>query len=368
MSLKRPVKETIIIYLSDISAVWSNVWPVLAAILFFGFIILVHELGHFSAAKLFKVKVNEFSIGMGPVLFKKHGKETDYSLRAFPIGGFVSMEGEDSESDDEHSFSNQYPWKKAVILAAGAFNNILLGLIIMAVILSQDLIGIPQVAAFSKDAVSSNYGLSAGDTITEVNGHRIYTEYDLSFYMQRDTDSIMDFAVERDGKTVILRSVKFAQTESGGKTYTVYDFSITGLKPTFAHVVKYSFLDSASIARMVLVSFGDIFTGNFDPDDLSGPIGTVGIIADTAQQAETTTDYSSLMIIMALITINIGVFNLLPLPALDGGHLFFVFLEGVRRKKVPAKVEAAIHSAGLAALLILMVIVTFNDIFNLVKG
>ena len=348
-----------------LSKAFSTIWPILLALLFFGIIIMTHEFGHFIFAKIFKVKVNEFSIGMGPALFKKKKGDTDYALSLFPIGGYVAMEGEDEDSADENSFNNKPAWQRAIIIIAGATINILTGVIIMAIILSSSkLIGTPSIAEFAKDATSSSYGLEEGDRIVAINGNKIYTEYDLSYFMMRDKDAVIDFVVERDGKMMPLRSVKFDTEKIEGHTVVKYDFSILGVKPDFKNVVKYSFMNSFSVARIVAVSFADLVTLNFSLNDLSGPVGTVDIIADTTSEAVHTMNFTSLLNMMAFIAINIGVFNLIPFPALDGGRFFLIAIEGVTGKKVPAKVEAAINATGLILLLGLMVVVTINDIIK----
>lgn len=359
----------IILQLASIGSIWSSVWPFLVAVLFFGVIIFIHELGHFTTAKLFKVRVNEFAIGMGPSLFKFKKGETQYSIRLFPIGGYVNMEGEDEESDEEASFNRKPPWKRAIILSAGALINLIFGIILMALIIStsDSKIGTPKIAQFiGEKPQSQEYGLKVGDKIKKINGNKVYTTYDINFFMMRDKDAVMDFTVERDGKTVKLNSVKFETRDIDGITAVIYDFKIVGIDKTFGSVVKYSCLESLSIARMVWLSLFDIVTMQFSLNDLSGPIGTMEIIADTASQA-TNADYSGILTIMAFITINVGVFNLLPLPALDGGRLFFVMVEGIRRKPIPQKYEALVHSIGIVLLLGLMAFVTFNDIVNIFK-
>ena len=343
--------------------IWSTVWPILVAILFFGVIIMTHELGHFTFARIFKVKINEFSIGMGPAFFKKKKGDTTYALRLLPIGGYVAMEGEDAESPDENAFNAKPAWQRAIIIIAGATVNIITGIIIMAIILANsDLIGTPAISQFSENAASREGGLREGDRIVAIGNDKIYTEYDLSFYMMRDEDAVFDFIVKRDGEEKQIRSVKFDTAEVDGVTTVVYDFAIIGVEPSFGSVLKYSLLDSLSIARIVWTSLYDIVTFNFDLKNLSGPIGTVDIIADTTTDAVDTMDFSRLLTIMAFIAINIGVFNLIPFPALDGGRFLLIIFEGITGKKVPLKVEAAINNAGLIFLLGLMAVVTINDI------
>ncbi len=357
------------ISLVSAGAVWGKVWPILIAILFFGLIVFFHELGHFTFAKIFKVKVNEFAMGMGPTLFKFKKGETKYALRLFPIGGFVSMEGEDEESDNEGALCNKPAWQRFIIVAAGGTVNLIMGVIIVAIMLSQtELIGLPEIHSFHENSVSSQYGLQEKDEIKKINGKRVYSEYDLSFLMSRDKDGTIDFVVERDGEEVNLDGVKFQTFDNNGTLTIVYDFIIKGVEPTFLSVVKGAVLESVSIGRIVWISLLDLVTGQYGLSDLSGPIGTVTYIADAAEIAKQETDYSYLLTMLAMITINIGLFNLLPLPALDGGRLFFILIEMIFRKPVPRKYEGWVHATGLVLLLILMAVISFSDIWRLIKG
>lgn len=348
---------------------WSKVWPFLVAILFFGLLISIHELGHFTFAKLFKVKVNEFALGMGPAIFKKKKGETIYALRLLPIGGYVSMEGEDEESTDENAFNKKKVWQKIIIVAAGAIMNLILGVVIVATCLSmEDLIGTTQIVDFQENAVSQQSGLMVNDQIMEIDGHKVFSDMDISFLMTRSEDGIFDMTVRRDGKVVELSDVKFETTFEQGYAIIKYDFIILGKEPTFLGVVINAVKQSISIGRLVWLSLFDLVTGRFGLSDLSGPVGTVNILADVASSAaQSRANLISALNLMAFISINIGLFNLLPLPALDGGRLFFLLIEGIRRKPINPKYEGYVHGAGLALLLLLMVVVTFNDILNLIK-
>lgn len=357
------------ISLVSAGAVWGKVWPILLAILFFGLIVFFHELGHFTFAKLFKVKVNEFAMGMGPTLFKFKKGETKYALRLLPIGGFVSMEGEDEDSENENAFCNKPAWQRFIIVAAGGVINLIMGVIIVAIMLSQtDLIGLPEIHSFHENSVSSQYGLQVKDEIKKINGKNVYSEYDLSFLMQRDKDGVFDFVVERNGEKVELNGVKFATYDNNGTLTIIYDFIIKGVEPSVLGVAKNAVLESVSIGRIVWISLLDLVTGQYGLSDLSGPIGTVTYIADAAEIAQQETDYSYLLTMLAMITINIGLFNLLPLPALDGGRLFFILVEMIFRKPVPRKYEGWVHATGLVLLLILMAVISFSDIWRLIKG
>ena len=350
--------------------IWSKVWPFLVAILFFGLLISIHELGHFTFAKLFKVKVNEFALGMGPAIFKKKRGDTLYALRLLPIGGYVSMEGEDTESQDENAFNRKKVWQRIIIVAAGAIMNLILGVVIVATVLSmEDLIGTNQILEFHKDAISQQTGLKVGDEFLEIDGHRVFSDTDISFLMGRSDDGVFDMTVLRDGEKVELKDVTFKTEKDGKYTFITYDFIILGEETNFFNVVENSFRRSASIARLVWLSFFDLVTGRYGLTDLSGPVGTVNVIADAAAGAVESKDgLITALTMMAFISINIGIFNLIPLPALDGGRLFFLIIEGIRRKPINPKYEGYVHGAGLALLLLLMLVVTFNDIVTLIKN
>ena len=348
----------------------SKIWPYAVAIFFFGILIAIHETGHFTFAKLFKVKVNEFSLGMGPALLKKRRGETLYALRLFPIGGYVSMEGEDEDSADSNAFNNKKVWQRFIILAAGAAMNLILGLILVCIVLSmEELVGTNTVRNFYENAKSQQTGLKVNDEIIKIDGRRVISDMDISFLMGRSDDGIYDMTVIRDGEKVELKDVTFESREEDGHLYVTYDFVIIGEKPTFFNVFAGTFQRSASIVRIVWLSLFDLVTGKYGITDLSGPVGTVNIIAETTAEAAVNREgLINALNLMALVAINIGVFNLLPLPALDGGRLFFLLIEGIRRKPINPKYEGYVHAAGLVLLLGLMLVVTFNDIVSLIKG
>lgn len=364
----------------SIASVWGAVWPYLVAILLFGVIIAIHEFGHFFFAKLFKVRVNEFALGMGPAILKKKIGETKYSLRLFPIGGYVSMEGEDKESEDERAFNKKKPYQRFIIVAAGAILNLLLGIIVVAVCVSmQDLVGTRMVHSFDDNAISCNYGLQPGDEIIKINNTHVYSSRGIGFNMVRDSDNKLDLTVIRKGEKIELKNVEFRQFEVDGRLYVEQDFYIVGTAPEYVsvlgkqiispstvwNVLKNSVLDSASIVQMVRLSLVDLCTGKYGMKDLSGPIGTISAIADSTAQGPTAKDklYTALTL-LSYITINVGVFNLLPVPALDGGRLFFIFIEMIRRKPINPKKEGIIHTVGLVLLLLFMLIISISDIIK----
>ncbi len=352
--------------LNTILSVWSSVWPYLLAIFLFGILIAIHEFGHFSFAKLFKVKVNEFALGMGPKILSKKKGDTAYSLRLFPIGGFVSMEGEDEDSADDAAFNKKPAWQRFIIIAAGAILNLFLGILVVGICLScSELVGTRVVHSFDTDATSQASGLQVGDEIIEINNTPIYSFKGISFNLIRDNDSKVDMVVRRNGEKVELNGVEFSQFEFEGRSYVKQDFIIVGEEPTVKNVVKNAFLDSASIVQMVRLSLFDLVTGKYGVKDVSGPVGTISAIAESTAEPEALADkLLTALNFLSMITINVGVFNLLPLPALDGGRLFFLFIEMIRRKPIPAEKEGKVHTVGLILLLALMAVITISDIIK----
>lgn len=337
---------------------------IVIAILLFGFMIFFHELGHFATAKWAGVRVNEFSIGMGPKIFSFTKGETDYSLRLLPIGGFVAMEGEDEESDDERRFMACPVWKRIIITSAGAVMNLILGFAVVLVLTcGQTLLGTTTVASFLENSSSSEY-LEAGDKILAVNGEKAGCDYDIVYSLIRDTDGIVSMDVLRGGEKVHLDKVVFDTRETNGMQAIILDFSILGEEPTFFGRIGYSFRWTWSLVKLVWRSLGDIISGEFGISQLSGPIGVTETISDAVQK----TNYKGLLLILAVITVNLGVFNLLPLPALDGGRIFFMVIELFRGKPINQKVEGIIHAVGMGLLMLLMVVVAYNDIARLITG
>lgn len=337
---------------------------ILLGILVFGAIILIHELGHFLTAKSQGVSVPEFSIGMGPELFHITKGETQYTLRLLPIGGYVAMEGEDEESTDDRAFCNKKPLQKILIIVAGASMNLLLGfLIILALVCAKPMIGSTQVSVFDPEAVSSEK-LQVGDEILEINGYNVHTSNDLVYAFIDVGDQPVQMTVRRNGEIVQLTDVPFAYEQIEGQTIVKLDFKVQGLKKTPLLALKESWYMTTGMVKQVWTSFGKLITGQFHMNQLSGPVGVTQVIGEVAS----TRNYSNFFLLVAFITINIGVFNLLPLPALDGGRLIFLLIELVRGKPVPAKYEGYIHAAGLFLFMGLMLFVTFQDIVRLIQG
>lgn len=348
----------------SLGTVWGKIWPILFAILFFGIIIALHEFGHFITAKIFGIKVNEFAIGMGPTLLKKVKGETQYSLRLFPIGGFVSLEGEDEESDDSRAFGNQKAWKRFIVIAAGATLNIILGLALMGVVLGiEGQISTTVVSAVSQNMSQSENGIEVGDKVLTINGSKVISARDLYYQLYRDDDGIFDITVKRGNEKIQLSNISVRYSAEKG----FCDFVVGSTKVSALNIFPGAAKETASMTKLIFLSLADMVRGQYGLKDLSGPIGTIGIVAETAGNAVSSADYSGIIFILAFITVNIGIVNLLPLPALDGGRLFFIVIEGICRKPVPKKFEAVVHAAGLILLLGLMVLISFNDIVNLVR-
>ncbi len=374
-----------------------TVLKIVAALLIFGVIIMVHEFGHFIVAKWMKVRVNEFAIGMGPKLISWGKGETTYSLRLLPLGGFCAMEGEDEgaptpsamggnadraeeeTADTSVSFAYKPVWRRILIVVAGATMNLILGFVVLLCAYGfceskmadgNAYFNSTTIAQLSETSPAYETGLRVGDTIVEVNGKLIATDMDLSMLMQSDEDGVFDMTVRRDGEKVDLSGVKFTLTtdETTGERYLIYDFKVLGIPQTFLNTVKQAGKMEYSLTVMIWRSLGDLITGRYGLNDLSGPVGTVDYIGDAVSAAVTLDGLQSLLLMVAMITINVGIFNLLPLPALDGGRLLFLIFEGVTRKKIPAKYEGLVHFIGLILLFILMIAVTFTDIRRLITG
>lgn len=343
---------------------------VLLAVIVFGVLIFVHELGHFLAAKAVGVRVNEFALGMGPVLFKIKKGETQYAIRLFPIGGFVSMEGEDptaedvkrlDESNDSGAFYKKKVWQRIIIVTAGAAMNILLGFLIMVGITSSDeLLSTTVVARFDEGAVSNSV-LRENDEILKVNGTKIHIANDIIFTMLRDDDGYVDMTVIRDGKETELSQIPFEVVtyEDGMKAMNI-DFKVYGVEKSFWGVIRESWYMTASVVRSVWTSLIDLVTGKYGMSQLSGPVGTASAISQASSMG-----LRSLLMMVVMITVNLGVFNLLPLPALDGGRLLFLLIEAIRRKPIKPQYEGYVHMVGFLLLMGLMLVVTFNDILKL---
>ncbi len=367
---------------------------ILVALLLLGVLIMIHEFGHFLAARAMGVRVNEFAIGMGPKVFKWRKGDTLYSIRALPLGGFCAMEGEDEDAptpsaiggnsdrdtepaDETRSFAHKKVWQRIVIVVAGAVMNLLLGFVLLLVyngFLQEPyddkgtvLFPTTTIAQLNEDTSAYRTGLRAGDTILSINGRRVLMDNDMAMEMQNDSDGVLQMVVRRDGEKVTLDNVKFElkKDEETGRNYLVYDFVVLGKVRTFGNTITQSVKQEVSVATIVWRSLIDMVGGRYRLNDLSGPVGTVDIIADAVGGANTLVGWQTLIMLMVMITVNLGVFNLLPLPALDGGRLIFLLWEGITRRRVPPKFEGIVHFVGLLLLILLMLVVSYSDITKL---
>ena len=348
---------------------------IIVAILMFGILVAVHELGHFATAKLLGVQVNEFAIGMGPTLWKRQKGETQYSLRLFPIGGYCAMEGEDEETGNPRAFTVQPLWKRLIILVAGSAMNFLTGFIIILLLFSQSqAFSTPVIDGFADGfALSGEDGLQEGDRIVRVDGEPIYIYSDISIFFSRSNGETMDLVIERDGELIELDDfpLKLQEYTENGETVTRYGINFSVVPATVGMRLREAWYHSMDFVRLVRVSLVDLFSGRAQLQDVSGPIGIVDTLAQVGEQSQSIgAAVQNIFYFTALIAINLAVMNLLPIPALDGGRIFFMIISSIitlfTKKKVDPKYEGYIHFAGLICLLALMVVVAFNDITKIV--
>lgn len=375
-------------------------------ILIFLVMITLHEFGHFIMAKAVGVKVLEFAIGMGPAIFKKQGAETLYSVRIFPIGGYCKLEGEDGESDDPASFSRQKLWKRFLVVSAGAIFNLILGFILFAVIVT---VTSPFASNIIGKVDSRSYlaktGVTAGDKIVAIDGRRVGFYNDITLYtsdFEEDTEFVL--TVKRNGEkmnftvkpSVDVTTVTYGETSAKytdvingieettnveyaegeipadyvGQTFSTTRY-IIGFEPlqvdvTAANIFPQAWNYTVYIAKSIYAALGKMITGKAGLDNVSGPVGVAGVVGEAVNSGKDS--IINVLFIVAMLTVNLGIFNLLPLPALDGGRLFFMLIELVRGKPVPPEKEGIVHAIGLLLLLGLAAVICFNDILKLITG
>lgn len=373
----------------------------IAAVFVFSAVIAIHEFGHFMVAKLCGVQVNEFSIGMGPVLCKRVRKGTQYSIRALPVGGFVALEGEESpesnQAEDRSNPSaadggsspdrgalgiaetspeeekpagiplNEAPvWQRALIMLAGAGMNFVLGFVVMAILITVQSEPITSKVLYQveENALCGQTGLQAGDEIVAVNGRHCFVANDMLYELMRTESYRADFTVRRDGRLVELPDVQFdTWQDEQGQTHMTLGFTVYGLKKTPLNVLKESANSVIYYGRIIYTSLADLLRGRESINDLSGPVGIVTAIGQAASYG-----WEDVAEMLGLITINLGVLNLLPFPALDGGKIVFLLIEAVTGHAVPEKIQGSLTVAAFALLFGLMLFATYNDIVRLVTG
>ncbi len=349
---------------------------IIIAILLFGILIAIHEWGHFIAARLCGVTVHEFAIGMGPQIWRKEGKKgTTFALRALPIGGFCALEGEEEASDDPHSLSRQGFWKKVFVFAAGAIMNFLLGVAILLVVncFASGFL-VPVAAGCAPEFAAVNGApLLEGDVIYSINGSRIYLANDIDLLIRLANRQPIDMVVLRNGEKVVFEDLAVGTfSDSEGNPYEGYGFyrSSIVLEATLGARLRYTWYTAVDFVRIVWYSLQMLFTGGAGVNELTGPVGIVSNIGEIGAQSASFTDaLLNIAYFGAMITVNLAVMNLLPIPALDGGHIIFLVISAISEKllnkKIPIKYEAVINMIFLALLMALMLFVTFNDIMRL---
>ena len=348
------------------------------AILIFSFLIFVHELGHFLAAKASNVQVNEFAMFMGPALLKWGKGETQYSIRCIPLGGYCAMEGEDEDTGNPRSFQKAAWWKRLCILLAGAAMNFVAGFLIFALVLSPNKrFGLPVIAdAEPGNTIVYEEGLHIGDRILKINGNRVHVSSDVTMLLRLQASDTYDLVVERNGNKVELPNFKMELqefTNQDGTTATRYGIYFAYQEKTFGNLIAQTWNNCLSVVQSVRLSLQMLLTGQAGIKDVSGPAGIMNMMNETAKASSSALDAAlKLLYLGAFIAVNLAVVNLLPIPALDGGRavalLLTVAIERITNRKIDPKYEGYIHGAGMIVLLAFMAIVTFKDIFVIFKG
>ncbi len=338
---------------------------ILIALVMFGILIFIHEGGHFLAARLCRVTVKEFAIGMGPQIVSRTSKKsgTKYGLRLLPIGGFVSMAGEDEESDDPNAFCNKSVPRRMLIVIAGALMNLLLGFILMFILVfAQKTLVSTQIGAFNDNAVSSEY-LEVGDTVLKVDGTSVHTGNEVVYEIMNKGSEPIDILVLRDGEKIKVEGVVFPNFEDSGVVFGDCDFKMYVAEENFGNYIKHAYFRSVSTVKMVVDSLVNLISGKYGMEAVSGPVGVTEVVGEAARS-----NIPTLLYVVAVISINLGVFNLIPFPALDGGRFLFLIIEGIRRKPIDRRIESYINFVGIIILFVFMALITFKDIVKLITG
>ena len=355
-----------------------TIFYILIAILIFGFLIFIHELGHFLTAKLCGVRVNEFSINMGPKLFGWKRGETQYSFRLIPVGGYCAMEGEDQDTGDPRCFVNAAWWKRLIILCAGSFMNLLTGFVVITLLLAfaYGPTQTAKVTGFMPGNTVEVQGLELGDTLYAIDGHRIYMRSDFDLLESRLPTEQCELTVLRDGEKVVLHDFNLTRTEltdrdgNTGKYLGIYLEEYE--QKSLGSVLKYGVYECVNFTRMVWYGLTDLFTGKAGLKDMGGVVGVVDVMVQSGEGAGTVSrGIVNVLYLGAFIAVNLAVMNMLPIPALDGGRVFFLLINtvftAVTGKKINPKYEGWIHGAALILLLGLMGILLVKDVLTIIK-
>ena len=356
----------------------GSFFSILFAILIFSFLIFIHEFGHFITAKLSGVQVNEFSMFMGPALWKKQKGETLYSIRCIPIGGYCAMEGEDSDTDNPRSFQKAAWWKRLIILLAGAFMNFVAGILILCLVYApSEAYVAPVISEFEEYATVDDYGLKVGDRFVEIDGSKVLLMNDVSMLLMLNEGDYHDLVVERNGELITFDNFYLERhevTQEDGTVAKLCGFSYgAAVEFSFGSKLQYIWYTAVDWVRSVVWSLEMLLTGKAGVADMSGPVGIIGQMTDVAASSETwLAAVLNLLYFGAFIAINLAVMNLLPIPALDGGRVVGLLIstgyEAVTKRKLDPKYEGYIHAAGMILLLGLMAVILFKDVIFIFKG
>ena len=379
----------------------------IVTIIMFLVMVSLHEFGHFIVAKALNFKILEYAIGFGPAIFKKQKGETLYAVRAVPLGGFCKFEGEEEQSEDPRAFSNQAVWKRILVVIAGGIFNVILGFVLFVAML-------PSLSPMQTNVVDSvvphsyieDSGIQPGDKIVKINGKHIGFYNDITLYrdgMSKDTENTV--TIKRDGKKIdvpvmltqqrtkiaykenyieytseingfpevqridysdkVPKDVQKVGTEENSTRYII-GFTPESENINFGNIWGYAWNETKFVVKLLYRSLWELITGKVGMEQMSGPVGIVTEVNNAVHQESDRLLY--ILNLTALLTINLGVFNLLPLPALDGGRLLFMIIELIRRKPIPPEKEGIVHAIGMLLLFALIIFISFQDIMKLIHG
>lgn len=322
-------------------------------IIVFGMLVFIHEFGHFATAKMAGITVHEFALGMGPKIFSYQGEETLYSLRALPIGGYVRMEGEDEESDKDGSFSQKSPWKRLAVIAAGPFMNFVLAIIVITALFMMDGFPVNKIGELIDGAPAQAAGLQIGDEIIMIDGKDVGSWDDVVTTISGAETDTLEVTIVRDGMKKNLTIQATTEEDTGRR--------IIGIRPMFEKdlllSIKYSFMGVFFTIQAILQYLGSLLMGQGDFSQVSGPVGIYNAVSQASQ-----TGLKSILNITGMLSINLGLINLLPFPALDGGRIIFIGLEILRGKPIDQEKEGFVHFIGFVILMTLMVLLVMKDL------
>ena len=327
----------------------------IAAIFVFLLVILLHELGHFTVAKIVGIKVNEFAIGMGPTIFKTKKGETQYSLRALPIGGYVSMEGEDEDSNDPRSFNSASVLERMAVLAAGAFMNFVLAIIVLSIVSFNTGMPTTTIEGTTENSPAESAGIVEGDKINSINGVNVDSWEDI----------VKEISNKKNNEELKINLSRNNEKIDINLTPTVEDErTVIGIMPVMETSITGAIRGGFQKTGMFLNAMFDFvkmaFRGKVSTNDLSGPVGVINVVGEAAKMG-----FTNLLLILGFISVNLGFFNLLPIPALDGSRLVFLFIELIRGKPIDPEKENLVHVIGFFLLIGLMIIVTYRDLIKI---